>query len=236
MRKSGLASIAAASVLVLSSLAMSSGAFAADSSSETESSTKDGLTLGGGWYVSGSAGLAYLENSTSKSGASHFDASGDNPGFDVTGAVGKQLSNGFRLEEELGYHQINLDHVTTYGGGQGSGTAGGDMSALSLMTNGYYDFDTGGPIKPFVGAGIGFARVGMNDVTVRGQPLVDDSDVDFAYQGMAGVGYQLTPHGTLYTQYRYFAVNDPTFNAAGGGQVRSEMATHNIEIGYRLTF
>jgi len=125
MRRFKLALIAAASAI-----ALSSSAFAADDNSSKE------LTTGNGWYVSGSTGLAFLEDSTNKVGSRHFDAGADNPGFAINGAIGKSLGNGFRLEEELGYHRADLDHITGYGG-IGSGKAQGDVSALSLMTNGY---------------------------------------------------------------------------------------------------
>jgi OmpA-OmpF porin, OOP family len=231
MRTSRLALTITASIL-----AMSSSAFAADSGSDTQSqTTKDDLVAGSGWYVSGSTGLAILEQSTSHGGGSHFDTTADNPGFDVNGALGKELGNGFRAEAEISYRQIGLDHITSYGP-PGSGGASGDTSALSLMGNGYYDFDTGGPIKPYVGVGIGGARVSMSNVAVHGNALVNDDDVDFAYQAMAGVGYQVTPQGTLFVGYRYFAVDDPTFNTSVGSRVGSDFASHNIEVGYRIGF
>ncbi len=230
MRKFKLALIAATSAI-----AITSGAYAADASDAGAAST-GGYAQGSGWYVSGSTGLAFLENAHNKANGYSFDSSPSNPGFDVTGAIGKEFGNGFRAEGELGYRQIGLDHLTFYGGGFGSGSAGGDANALSVMGNGYFDFDTGTRFKPYVGAGIGFARVALDDVTVNGRSVVDDSDVDFAYQAMAGVGYQVNTKGTLFLGYRYFAVDDPAFNAAAGGQIKGEMATHNIEVGYRLAF
>ncbi len=226
MRISRLAWIASASVI-----ALSSGAFAADSGTDADS--KDGLAQGNGWYFSGSTGLSLMENSTNRSSSRHFDASTD-PGFEINGAIGKELGNGFRAEGELGYHQMSLDHITSYGVG-GSGGAGGDADAFSVMGNGYYDFDAGGPIKPYIGAGLGFARVSLSDATVNGHALVDDEDLTFAYQAMAGIGYQVNPKGTLFLGYRYFAVDDPSFNSTIG-PLHSEMATHNVELGYRVAF
>jgi len=227
MRISRLAWIA-----TVSAIALSPAAFAADSGTDADS--KSGLTQGDGWYFSGSTGLSLMENSTSRGAGGHFDTSAD-PGFAVNGAVGKEFGNGFRAEGELGYRQLSLDHVTSYGGGLGSGGAGGDAEAFSVMGNGYYDFDTGGPIKPYIGAGLGFAQVSLSNATVNGRSLVDDEDLVFAYQAMAGVGYQVNPKGTLFLGYRYFAVDDPSFNSAIG-PVQSEMATHNVEVGYRLAF
>lgn len=211
--------------------------FAVAAAARADDSGPD-LTLSNGWYVAGSAGLAFYQNSANRSGTTSFDLSTD-PGFAVTGAVGKELGNGFRAEGELGYRQFAMDHGTVYrpgGMGISTGSASGNANAFSVMGNGYHDFSTNGPIKPYVGAGIGVARVALSDVTVGGANAVNDSDTVFAYQGMAGFSYQLTPRATVYTGYRYFATLDPRFNDAAGQRITSEFASNNVELGYRLAF
>jgi OOP family OmpA-OmpF porin len=213
-------------------IAIASGAHAADANDSD-------LAQSNGWYMSASLGLAFMENSSNRSGTANFDLSPSNPGFAVTGALGKELGNGFRAEGELGYRQIGMDHGTVYstgGTGISTGPASGNANAFSVMGNGYYDFATDTPIKPYVGAGVGFARVALSEVGVGAGSAVNDSDVAFAYQAMGGVSYQLTPRGTLFTEYRYFAVDDPRFNDAAGQRVGSEFMTHNVEVGYRLAF
>jgi len=227
----------------IAALTLPAGAYADDNSSNGSTSDKS-LTISpqansNGWYLSGSTGLSFLQEQNNHAGSLNFDTSGANPGFDVTGAVGKELGNGFRAEGEIGYRQIEMGHGTVYapgGTGIASGPAGGDAHALSFMGNGYYDFQTGTRFVPYVGAGIGFADVTMSGVSINGVPATNDSDLAFAYQGMAGVGYQLTDNGTIYTGYRYFAVDDPTFDDTTGEKFHSELATHNLEVGYRLTF
>lgn len=214
----------------VAALALAPAAYADDASTPTDSN---------GWYMSGSLGMAFMEQQSNRSGTANFDVTPSNPGIAVTGAVGKELGNGFRAEGELGYRQIGLDHGIVYssgGTGASSGAASGNANAFSVMGNGYYDFQTGSPLRPYVGAGIGFARVEMSSVGIGAGSAVNDSDVDFAYQAMAGLEYQLTPRGTLYTGYRYFAVTDPRFNDAAGQRIRSEFATNNVEAGYRLDF
>lgn len=215
-------------------IAIASGAYAADSDTDA-----GGLTQSNGWYMSGSLGLAFMEQSSNRSGTANFDLTPSNPGIAVSAALGKELGNGFRAEGELGYKQIGMDHGIVYsGGGTGitSGAASGNANALSMMANGYYDFTTSSPIKPYIGAGVGLARVELSSVGVGAGSAVNDSDVDFAYQAMGGISYQLTPRGTLFTEYRYFAVDDPRFNDAAGQRVSSEFMTHNVEVGYRLAF
>ena len=236
MRALKSAAFAAVSTLALT-LALGGAAFAADAN---DANANGGTLVSGnndGWYVSGSTGFSLMENARNHNGSAvHYDTDADNPGFDVNGAIGRDFGNGFRAEGELGYRQIGIDHVTAYGTGFPSGDANGDANALSLMANGYYDFKNSTPFTPYIGAGVGVAHVGLNNLQVGGRPLVDDHDLDFAYQAMAGVSYQLAQNGTLFTEYRYFAVNDPTFDTVGGGQVHSELATNNIEVGYRIAF
>ncbi len=231
MTKSSFAIAAAVAAITLSG-----AAYAADGDQDNGKQ----LTTSTGWYTSASAGMAFMDNVHSHSSSgSVFDVTGANPGYDLNAALGKELGSGFRAEAELGYHRVDLGHATVYSpGGLGlSGRgAGGDASAVSMMGNGYYDFDTGGPIKPYIGAGIGFANVNFNGVDINGSRVTSDEDLAFAYQAMAGIGYQLTPNGTIYTGYRYFAVDDPTFTDNVGGNLHSEFATHNVEVGYRLTF
>jgi len=226
-----------ASAAVIAVLALSANAYADENSSDASGSKP--LTMGNGWYVSGSAGLSYLEEQNNHRGGLNFDTSGSNPGFAVTGAVGKELGYGLRAEGEIGYRQIDIGHATVYapgGTGIASGAGTGNSHAVSFMGNGYYDFTTGSRFVPYVGAGIGFADVNLDRVGVNGVPVTNDSDLAFAYQAMAGVGYQLTPNGTIFTGYRYFAVADPTFTDTTGQKFHSDFASHDIEIGYRLTF
>ncbi|HEY1722841.1 MAG TPA: P44/Msp2 family outer membrane protein [Magnetospirillaceae bacterium] len=232
MKKSSFA------VAAIAALTVSTAAFAADSDNSSTSSAPQ-LTMSNGWYFSGSAGLAFMGSTKFHGGGTNYDLSADNPGYDVTGALGKDLGNGFRVEGELGYHDIGIDNAKVYsqgGIGTGSGPAGGDASAVSLMANGYYDINTGTNWKPYVGVGVGMADVSMDAVDVAGHRVMDDSDLAFAYQAMTGIGYQLTPQGTIYTGYRYFAVEDPSLNDEVGGTTHSELTTHNIEVGYRLSF
>jgi opacity protein-like surface antigen len=230
MKKSSIAVATA-----ISAMAFASAAYAADNDQAKPMTS----SIDPGWYGSVSAGMAFMDSAHSHSGSSVFDLQGDNPGYDVTGAVGKELGHGFRAEGELGYHHIDMDHATVYSPGAlgvSSGHAGGDASAFSVMGNGYYDFDTGTRWKPYLGGGLGFANVNFSGIGINGRPVTDDNDLAFAYQAMAGVGYQLTPRGTLFAGYRYFAVDDPTFDDASGGKLHSEFATHNVELGYRLSF
>lgn len=185
------------------------------------------------WYVSGAGGATWFEEADSESNGTTFESTFDT-GYVFSGAAGRAFGNGFRAEGEFGYRQSSLDEIKVNSGN--TFNAEGDVSALSFMANGFYDFDVGMKIKPYVGGGIGAARVSANDVRIGGAQLVDDSDVVFAYQAVGGLGYDLTTNLTAFAEYRYFATVDPTFNATGGGDFDSQFMSHNALLGVRYHF
>ena len=102
------------------------------------------------------------------------------------------------------------------------------------MGNGYYAFDVGGGFKPFIGAGIGIAYLDAElSAPGVGPGSVSDDDTVFAYQGIAGVEYEiLTDSATiaLGVRYSYFATTDYDFADA-----ELEYGTHNVMFGVRIS-
>lgn len=201
-----------------------------------------------GWYVSGQAGAAWQDD-FSTHGAMSLHGESD-PGFDVVGAVGRNLGNGFRLEGELGYRQIDLSKVSiTNDGGAGAAAGTGSLNGVttnnvsggshvvSFMGNGFYDIALPNTrFTPYIGGGIGFARVEANDWRADNAPLASDSAVVFAYQAGAGVSYPLTKRTDAFLDYRYFATQDPTFATATGGTIKTDLETQNVSVGLRYRF
>ncbi len=114
------------------------------------------------------------------------------------------------------------------------------MNAYSAMLNLLYDINTGTPFTPYIGAGIGWAFLDANDIKRGSGFAVDDTDNRFAYQGIVGVAYSLTPQWKLSLDYRYFATLDPEFtakNAAGVSRnVESDYNSHAVMLGLRYHF
>jgi OmpA-OmpF porin, OOP family len=75
---------------------------------------------------------------------------------------------------------------------------------------------------------------------VNGGRTVDDNDNRFAYQGIAGVSYSVTPQWKVALDYRYFATLDPEFSATTPGgastKVDSEYSSHTVMLGLRYHF
>ncbi|MFZ2225646.1 MAG: outer membrane beta-barrel protein, partial [Candidatus Deferrimicrobium sp.] len=116
------------------------------------------------------------------------------------------------------------------------GPVDGDTSSMALMVNAYYDFKMVSPtIVPYIGVGIGGASISVDASDDVGQ-IVDDDDLVFAYQAMAGVGFAVNQQVTIDLGYKYFATSDPSFEAIGGGTFDSEYSSHNVFLGLRYNF
>ena len=104
---------------------------------------------------------------------------------------------------------------------------------VSFMGNGYFDIPTNSPLRPYVGAGLGFAVAGVEEEI--GGLTSTDSDLVGAFQLMAGVGFDISPRATLTFGYRYFNTTDPDFFTAFG-PFETEFTSHDFLFGARFRF
>ena len=194
-----------------------------------------------GMYVSGIAGLSLVPKLDQEiSGARVFEPDFD-PGFKIAGALGYDYG-ALRAEVEIGYltNEVN-DGVAI---GSGSGPVEGDVSVLSFMVNGYYDFHKPNiSLVPYLGVGIGGASIDALIIAPFLAPntqVVDDSATVFAYQFMAGLGWNVSPTLTITTDYRYFATTDPEFTPGnffpGSPDLESDYSNHSFNLGARFKF
>ncbi|MBB4267562.1 OmpA family protein [Roseospira visakhapatnamensis] len=152
------------------------------------------------------------------------------PGFVGLGALGYAFGNGLRVELEGGYRQ---NGVTEWSGQDVDGT----LSAWHTMANALYDFNLGARLSPYVGAGVGAAFVSP-DIDVSGTPVsVDGTDVAFAYQAIAGIGYSVTDELALTMDYRFFHALDLEHDVnIGGTATHDNYMNHAITAGLRYAF
>lgn len=163
-----------------------------------------------GWYARGDLGGTFQSEVDGSPKAKADD------GWLVSGGGGYAFGNGFRTDGEITYLDSDL---------KGS-SGGGDLKTLGAFANGYYDFSTGSKFTPFVGAGIGFAKVKVDN------NLVDDDDTGFAYQVKAGVGYQFNDRLTGEAAYRYMGVTDVTLGS-GANRLDGDFKTQAVTVGLR---
>ena len=126
-------------------------------------------------------------------------------GYNVGGSVGYK-SNTIRYEFQYTYlygdtNRYNVDHVKHL-------RIDGGTKANMLMANLYYDFpEVLGALSPFVGVGIGysFMHATLNSTSRFNRPHYNTDQNSFAYQGTAGLTYNVMEHFAINAAYRYTA-------------------------------
>lgn len=184
-------------------------------------------------------------------------------GFAIRGMAGYAFPSGLRVEAEIDYrrHKTNRIDVKSPGGlvelpaggnflnlpeptqqaiitglEGTTHTVKGNFSMLAFMANVDYDFDTGSRWVPYVGGGLGVAKISIDTENAQGISLSDDSDTVFAYQVGAGIGYEFPLEEgrsvTVSLDWRYFATQDPTFKGdVSDGDFDVGISGHDIGIG-----
>jgi outer membrane protein OmpA-like peptidoglycan-associated protein len=166
-------------------------------------------------------------------------------GFGGVLSVGWGFGNGLRAELEGNFRQNDVDQVTAAGV---PGPSGGRQRSYGAMVNVLYELPFQFIVKPYIGAGVGYAWTDWNNVNLRGfngvNLSVDSDEGNFAYQGIIGTAFPLgVPGLALTAEYRFFATlsNDYTVVATRG--VRTTRTTfeadnfnHSAFIGIRYNF
>lgn len=104
-----------------------------------------------------------------------------------------------------------------------------EIESQSLMINGYYDIDTGSKLTPYVGAGIGYAKIKGKASSLEVSYSEDGNN--FAWQVGAGVGYALNDKVSLDAGYRYVDYGDFTKDG-----LKWESSAHELYVGARYAF
>jgi opacity protein-like surface antigen len=175
-----------------------------------------------GLYLSGNIGFGIRPDANISITPLPFE---NDPAFVINGAIGMELNPMIRAEGEIGLHSNTAD--------QGGTSVDWTFRTISFMGNGYFDIPTNSPLRPYVGAGLGFAVVQLEGENFG--LTASDSDLVGAFQLMAGVGFDISPKATLTFGYRYFTTTDPGFNDAFGS-FETEYTSHDFLLGARFRF
>ena len=221
----------------------------------------------GGWYLRGDIGFSnqrvkdvhYSRESayaqlTSFQQQSAFDAAG------IFGlGVGYRVNNWFRADV-VGQYRGNAnfkatDRFTGTAGGvpyNGIDNYGGSKSEWLVMANAYVDLGTWWCITPFIGAGVGGARVAISNFTDTGTnnlPFTATSFAsaptgskwNFAWAAHAGLAYKVTPNLVLELAYSYVNLGEgqtgilSDFNGVTTNNVFrfKDITSHDLKLGVR---
>jgi OmpA-OmpF porin, OOP family len=155
-----------------------------------------------GFYIGAEGGGTWMFNTTS---GTPLGTGTIYPaiGWAVGGMVGYDFV-GPRVEIEGVYR----NNKATVGAGPFN-PFGASKDDIGVLANILYDFNAGGTIVPYIGAGAGVAFVRTSALG-----LSTDS-TQFAYQAILGVGYNIDPMFRVNLDARYYGTTTP--NLAGNG-------------------
>lgn len=159
------------------------------------------------------------------------------PGFGGFAALGYKWPSGLRTEAELSGRESK---VKTF---NNTSPWAGTQWDNSVMFNALYDFRTGGPITPFVGAGLGASQVQWGDnfrVPTQATPTIYDAQgVRMGWQGIAGVSYAVNPKVTLAVDARIKgSFGDYSFPGSVAGRYINQFnyMTRSVFVSARYSF
>jgi opacity protein-like surface antigen len=154
-------------------------------------------------------------------------------GFTGGAAVGYAWAMGLRAEAEFGliYAPVKSD---------GGVPIDGELMNYLIMANAFYDFKFFGPIKPYVGFGVGAAFI-HEDRSIFAERLgrffhLEEEREAFAWQGRAGVAYELNRMFDVSLGYRFVHI-DGGERSPGGFKVETDaLHNHSVELGVTFKF
>jgi opacity protein-like surface antigen len=170
-----------------------------------------------GWYVKLQGGVSSMAD-TDFSGEKVLGSGSVDTSFDTGaafgGAIGYGVTPTFDLEIDYTYRQNDISSGKRAGR---TVLSGGDYASVAVMMNGIYRFEVDYAVKPYLGIGIGFLQEVDSDLEFAdGGKLEDLEDRGFAWQGLAGLAYPLTPHFEIFGEVRYISASNIDLEKSGG--------------------
>jgi opacity protein-like surface antigen len=219
----------------------------------------------GGWYLRGDIGFSNqrvdrLNNVLDAGNTSSVQHNNFNTAGIFGLGVGYKLNNWFRGDvtgEWRGNSQFHGTDRISYVGGVGVDTYHATKNEWVVLANAYVDLGTWWCMTPFIGAGVGGARVAINgftDQSIASNPVQPGPALaglaygdnvakwNFAWAVHAGVAYKVTPNFTVELAYRYLDMGDGltgdlrTFdggNAINNPTTFKNITSHDLKLGVR---
>ena len=106
-----------------------------------------------------------------------------------------------------------------------------ETKSQALMLNGYYDFNTGTAFTPYVGAGLGYAR--LKNTLSNDEASYSKSKGNFAWQVGAGVSYAVNNNVDIDLAYRFMDYGKVDHKDNRG---KAKMRGNEFSLGVRYNF
>lgn len=154
-------------------------------------------------------------------------------GFGVYGAgLGYRIDKNIRADLTVDYRPAaDVDSTSAAGN-----TNASDVEGLAVLVNGYYDLGQYDRINPYVGLGVGYARLKTGAQTTTGGVASETgaSSGNFAWAATTGAAVDITEHTAVDLGYRYVDLGE--FEQNGGTTSYDSLAVHEFRIGLRHSF
>ena len=200
-----------------------------------------------GIYVQGEGGIDFEEsvNLNLRNQVSRGQYQTD-IGYGGLGAVGYGFGDGFRVQVEANIFTSKIKSINTQVNPGSTGIlANGHGSELKYgpMVSGWYDFDVGWPIYPYIGAGVGYEIVSLSPAAESTNSgfftRVGGSKGSFSYMGSVGLSYpiQSVPGLSVTAEYRFMGITGnqnynvaviPPTGPAFNGRIKFKQEYNNI--------
>jgi opacity protein-like surface antigen len=204
-----------------------------------------------GVYVRGDIGAALFATPSVRLSApvGRFRSPSIDPAVTFGAGVGYDFGGWLRTDATLdavGGARFSARSVCAGCAGGGFTRERADVSALAALLNAYVELD--GPVRPYVGGGIGVSRIEATDWRTtrpdgRTGKRPDAEGWNFAWALAAGIGVDVADTVTLDAGYRYLALGSAetgrTAVGGGGGRGRvklEDIAVHQLRLGVRVRF
>jgi len=196
------------------------------------------FNLNSGWYVRGDLGYGWGRLNGAQSATGFADPSTNSLGGAVTGGLGVGIKRDWIRTDLTADYLSDMKY-------QGTVAAPNDvtakMSAWSVLLNGYLDLGSWYRVSPYIGAGVGAARVRVSDFQSTATPPftagASNSQWNFAWAAMAGIGYSISPNVVADVGYRYLNLGDTKSATDPSGYMTfKNIASHQVRVGLRWSF
>jgi opacity protein-like surface antigen len=191
-----------------------------------------------GWYLRGDVGYRWGTLTGANSARGFANPTSNNLDNGMFGGIGAGIKSDW----------LRTDVTIDYGAAlkyRGTIATSGDVTAkiapASVMFNGYLDLGTWYRATPYVGGGVGAAYMRTSEyastVAPPFTPGLSNTQWNFAWAGMAGVGYAVSSNMMVDVGYRYINFGDvKTASDSSGSMTFKNVAAHEVRVGLRWSF
>ena len=181
-----------------------------------------------GLYLSGAVGAHQTSDADLSGGAISVSNETDSGLAGLVG-LGMQLgATNWRVELEGGYRESDVDSLSSVSGS-------GDVDAVSVLGNLFYDIEINKRLDLYLGGGLGLADVDYSGVSPVGSASISDNDMGWAWQLGTGAAFALNDRLKVTLDYRFLNIENLDFPTTPSvAEVNSEYEDHAIFIGLRF--